>query len=331
MITGPSSYISTMNQFLQHWLSANIKLAPKPVIIALPDKTTVTQAQFLALRDSLQTQQGVVQSSLTDVQIARGNVALQKAALLAKFGLFTALMDGYYSSTGFYAARPYAPGISDGKENFLNPLGAMMTVWAKINTGPVTPGVTLPLVLGDATTQSDFASALSALIFSYSDMENKEVLLQLERGERDVIQTRAYAVMKAYREVAPDKFVLFPELLETLPRLSPLPGHTPESVNASAIFQAPDQSKVVYEESTDAQLHSYELRGNVGTDYNNEDAVVIATNLPGATREFITPFGLTQPGAEVAMKVYVILTTGNEAGSAAMFVERPAGVQLLAA
>ena len=75
MITGPSSYISTMNQFLQHWLSANIKLAPKPVIIALADKTTVTQAQFLALRDSLQTQQGVVQSSLTDVQIARGNVA----------------------------------------------------------------------------------------------------------------------------------------------------------------------------------------------------------------------------------------------------------------
>jgi hypothetical protein len=69
----------------------------------------------------------------------------------------------------------------------------------------------------------------------------------------------------------------------------------------------------------------------VGTDYNNEDAVVIATNLPGATREFITPFGLTQPGAEVAMKVYVILTTGNEAGSAAMFVERPASVQLLAA
>lgn len=38
-------------------------------------------------------------------------------------------------------------------------------------------------------------------------------------------------------------------------------------------------------------------------------------------------FGLSQPGAKVAPKVYVILTTGNEADSAAMFGERPASVQ----
>lgn len=146
-----------------------------------------------------------------------------------------------------------------------------------------------------------------------------------------MIEQRAYTVMKAYREVAPGKFVMFPELLESLPRLSPTPGHTPEAVNASAIFEAPDKSKVVYDASTDAALHSYELRGNVGDDYSDEDAVVVATNLPGATREFITPFGLNQPGARVAYNVYVILTTGNEAGSAAMFVQRPASVKLLAA
>jgi hypothetical protein len=58
--------------------------------------------------------------------------------------------------------------------------------------------------------------------------------------------------------------------------------------------------------------------------------VVIATNAPGAPGEFITPFGLNQPGAKIVLKVYVVLTTGNEAGSAAMFVERPASVQLAA-
>jgi len=40
---------------------------------------------------------------------------------------------------------------------------------------------------------------------------------------------------------------------------------------------------------------------------------------------------LNQPGAQVAFKVYVILNTGNEAGSAALLVERPANVELLAA
>ncbi len=331
MITGPSSYITTMNQFNQHWLLVNAKLAPTPMILGLPDKTTMTQAQFLTLRNTLQAQQDTVQSALADVQIARGNVTLQKAALLSKFGLFTSLLDGYFSATGFYNARPYAPGINEGKENFLHPLGAMMTVWAKINTSPAPPGVTLPLVLNDGTDQSAFASAVSSLIFAYADMENKEVILQMERGERNVIQDRAYMVMKTYRESAVGKFGIFPELLESLPRLSPLPGHTPEAVNASAVFEAPDKSKVVYDESADAALHSYELRGNVGEDYSDEDAVVIATNLPGAPREFITPFGLNQPGAKVAYKVYVILTTGNEAGSAAMFVQRPAAVELLAA
>ena len=62
-----------------------------------------------------------------------------------------------------------------------------------------------------------------------------------------------------------------------------------------------------------------------------EDVVVIATNAPDDAREFVTTFGLNQPGAEIALKVFVILTTGNEAGSAAMLVERPANVQLLAA
>lgn len=88
---------------------------------------------------------------------------------------------------------------------------------------------------------------------------------------------------------------------------------------------------VVYDESNDGLLARYELRGHVGEEYHDEDAVVIASNLPEAPREFVTTFGLTQPGAQVALKVYVILTTGNEAGSAPMLVQRPSAVLPLAA
>lgn len=326
MITGPASYVSTMNEFIQHWLSANTKLAPTPLIVGLPNKTTMTQAQFVTWRDTLQTQQGAVQSALTDVQIARGNVNVQKAELLSKFGVFTSLLDGYYQGTGFYEARPYAPNLTWGKETFLHPLGAMMTVWGKMNTGVAPGGVTLPLVLADGTTQGAFSSALSALIFSYSDMESKEVLLDIERGERNVIQTRAYATMKAYRELAPGKFVMFPELIESLPRLTPLPGHTPDAVNSSVVFQEPDSFKVVHDASTNAALESYQLRGHVGDDYDEDLAVVLGTHGPNDPMEFVKTFGLTQPGAKVALKVYVMLTTGNEAGSPAMLVQRPLAV-----
>ena len=82
--------------------------------------------------------------------------------------------------------------------------------------------------------------------------------------------------------------------------------------------------------SQDLLLERYELRGNVGNHYSDEDAIVIATNLPGDVLEFVTNFGLTQPGAEIALKVFVVLTTGNEAGSAAMLVERDLALPLAA-
>jgi len=69
----------------------------------------------------------------------------------------------------------------------------------------------------------------------------------------------------------------------------------------------------------------------VGEEYQEEDAVVIATHGPNEPREFVSTFGLTQPGAQIALKVFVILTTGNEAGSAPLLVTRPASAQLLAA
>lgn len=53
-------------------------------------------------------------------------------------------------------------------------------------------------------------------------------------------------------------------------------------------------------------------------------AIVIATHTPADAREFLTGFGLTQPGTQASFKVFVILETGNEAGSPAMTVERPA-------
>ena len=133
----------------------------------------------------------------------------------------------------------------------------------------------------------------------------------------------AYEVMKSYRIAVPTRSGQFPVLVATLPRLTPEKGHTPEPVNASAVFEAPDKSKVAYAASADADLLRYELRGNPGTEYDEDDAVVILTNLPAAPREFVSDFSLTQPGAQVALKVYVVLTTGNEAGSVTLHVQRP--------
>ena len=59
-------------------------------------------------------------------------------------------------------------------------------------------------------------------------------------------------------------------------------------------------------------------------DTPDEDfAEVIANHTPGEPREFVTSFGLGEPGVHMVFKVFVILTTDNEAGSAPMVVQRP--------
>ncbi len=330
-ITGNATYIPTINEFAAHWTQCNTALAPAALLVRLPDNSTKTQAQFVTLRDLIQTQQNTVQSCLTDQQIARGDILLKKIDLLAWFNMFTSLLDGYFQNTDFYAARPYAPVLTAGQEAFTRPMVDVINLWGKINAGTAPSGVTLPLVLGDGTDQGVFASAVSALQFLYAEERVKGQDLTLARAKRNRSEDTAYQTMKAYREAVPGKLTAFPELIDTMPRLTPLPGHTPNAVNASAVFQAPNTARVVYDGSNDLMLERYELRGTVGNHYDEDDAVVIATNLPGDPREFVTTFGLNQPGAEIALKVFVVLTTGNEAGSAAMLVERPATVQLMAA
>jgi hypothetical protein len=327
-ITGNASYIPTMNEFAAHWTQCNTALAPAHLLVRLPDNTTKTQAQFVALRDLLQGQQNSVQDCLTTQQIARGDILLQKFELLAQFNMFTSLLDGYFQNTDFYAARPYAPVLTAGQEAFTRPLVDMMNLWQKINDGTPPAGVTLPLLLGNGTEQGGFASAVSTLQFAYADERKKGQDLTLARAKRDRSEDVAYQTMKAYREAVPGRLTAHPELMDTMPRLTPLPGHTPNAVNASAVFQAPNATRVVYDGSNDLMLERYELRGTVGDHYDEQDAVVIATHGPTDPREFVTTFGLNQPGAEIALKVFVVLTTGNEAGSAAMHVERPATVQV---
>ena len=331
MSTANTVFIPLINDFIAHFEQSNEALAPQALVIRLPEtNTSYTVAQLITLRDTLQARQNTVQACRTAQQIARGQINLQKAALLTQFNLFTALLDGYFRNTDFYEARPLAPSLSDGQENFTRPLVDAMVLWEEINEGPAPAGVVLPLKLGDATMHGAFASAVSALQFAYATEQRKSRGLVLARARRNRVQNTAYEAMKSYREAVPGMLSNFPELIETLPRLSPLPGHTPEAVNASAVFVAPNESRVVYDASTDVMLHSYQLRGSAGDDYDDEDAVVIATNAPGAPREFVTAFGLNQPGAQIALKVYVLLTTGNEAGSAAMVVERPVSVPLAA-
>ena len=321
-ISNNASYVPTMNEFIAHWGQVDAALTPD-LAVAAPDGTAMTRAQFTALRDSLQAQFQTVADYLNDKEIARGGIRQTKTRMLAHFNEFTAMLDGYWAATPFINARPYAPSASDGEETFLTPMRDALSLWGKINAAAAPAGVTLPMDLSDGTALEDFANEIAALQAAYATEADANQNAILARSRRDLMMADAKAVMIAYRKVVPARCAQHPALADTLPAVTPPPGHTPDPVNASAVFQAPDQAKIVHDPSADPDLSRYELRGTPGDSYDEQDAVTLATHTPADPREFLTGFGLTQPGTRASFKVFVILGTGNEAGSPAMTVERP--------
>lgn len=322
-ISNNASFIPTMDEFVAHWTQVNAAL-PVPLVTLNEVKLAQSLAQFMALRDGIRQQAMEVVDALNNQEIARGDIELKKAQMLGWFSEFTGLLDAYYTNTRFSNARPLSPTQSLGEEKFLNPMRDVASLWVKLNSAPAPAGMTLPLALSDGTLVADFDTALAGLQAAYSAERMAAQNVVLERAQREESKRSAYLTMKAYRVAVPARAARFPALVSTLPALSPAAGHTPDPVHASALFQAPAQAKVVYDASEDAALDHYELRGNPGEAYSDDDAVTIESRLPGDAREFVSGFGLTQPGARVALKVYVVLTMGNEAGSAVMLVQRPA-------
>src|SRR5688572_20580586 len=219
-ISGNSTYIPTINQFLAHWTQCNTALTPAALVIQKANNTTVTKAQFTTQRDTLQTQLNTIQACLTAQLIARGNINTKKAALLAQLNAFNAILDAYYRHTDFFKARPHAPSLTDGQEVFSRPLGNVMSLWEKLNAAPAPAGVTLPLLLPDGAAQGTFASAVSGLQFAYADEDVKTQDVTLARATRDRLQDEAYELMKTYRDTVPVKLAAHPDLVATVPRLT---------------------------------------------------------------------------------------------------------------
>lgn len=61
-----------------------------------------------------------------------------------------------------------------------------------------------------------------------------------------------------------------------------------------------------------------------GADYNSDVEVIIGTILAGQPKELVSFLRLVSPGLSVSYKVYGVLTTGNERGSEAVQMTRPA-------
>ena len=327
-ITTNASYVPTLTEFIGHWTDVNTdRGAAGPLVLG--SGADVAQARMW--RSQLQGLEAELQSRLNDREIARGHIRVLKERLNYWFSRWAGIFDAYFAEGPWRDARPKSPAISSTVEDFLVPMLDVVDLWKRFNvlTGPAKPpGLPLPIVLlGETYMDALTVAQFETLIVDLRAQADAETLAagraRRTRSKRAFCQDKAYAVMKMYRQAMPQALPSESDLQATLPRLTPEEtGPAPAPVNASAVHVIEAQSRTTYDASPAPDLKEYQLRGVIGEEWDEDDAVTIATNGPEAPREFTVNFGLTQPGTSIVLKVYVITEPGRERGSAPLRVDR---------
>lgn len=321
-ITGPASYLTTIDEFLSHWEEVDTALGGGGGLI-LADG--VDEAGLSGLRDQLETARDKVTDAALDRALAREQLNVKIMTLQARMVEFNGRIRADLPGSPYARVLPDAFAVTQGESIIRETLRTLSRLWAKVNAiAPAPAGLVLPLRLRGDHTLAMLDAEREALRTAYRALSDAELELKVAREQRNDLQEVIYTVLKNYRLKVPTAFAPGHALIDSLPRLTPESGRTPAPVAVTAVWDgAQEKAKITWDASTDAELKEYQVRGVPGDDYQADDEAVIATVPAGAAREFFTAFALDERGVTAGFKVYVILNSGHEAGSPPAYVTHP--------
>ena len=315
-ISGPYSYLPTTDEFLSHWSTVNSELgAATPLHLA----GGINHAALLALRTQLLAQWATVESTRNNREAARAAIESRKAQLLTRLNQFNLKLEAMQPGSVFLLARPKAYSLTEAMGRVVPPLQDIADVWQKAEVEG-----DAALILPGNYSLAQFNADFTSLKGNYLDYQAADNDLKFARGRRNETQEKIKPILKNYRQRITADYLPGSAVYESLPRLHPLPGHTPAPVQLSGVFSATDQSaNLTWSASADPDLQAYEVRATVGPEYEADDAEILALITPAQARQWAGTFGLALPGSAASFKVFVILTSGNEAGSNEVTLTRP--------
>jgi hypothetical protein len=316
-ISGPSSYPSTTDEFITHWGLANTALGAGNEITL---KGGVTLAMLMTKKTNLVDKRTLLQDKLTLLEVTRGDLQVQKESLLDLFNKFTDRVRSLYAGTKWERALPTAPGIGEGLGEFTEPMDKAAALWKLINDDPALADI---VILG--VTQAGFVTLVANLKATYTTRTDAGTVADVTREERNDIQDEIYAILKSYRQALPSYFATGHALIDSLPRLTPEPGATPEAVTMTAVLDpATNEVVITHSKSTAANFARYQYRLTRGTEWSDEDDEVIDDVTDINALEFRTTKGVEVPNVTAVYKAFVITTGDNERGSEPVVITRPA-------
>jgi hypothetical protein len=312
--SGPGTYLETCDEFLGHWTDVNAFLTPD---MALP--TGYELADLQSDRDDLADEMATLEANINTAEFHRNARDNQEGPLLEDMKQLGAYIRGPLVQSNYVVAIPDLPKLDSGQGVWQRAMDDHASLWLSINTTPPA-GFTPPLVLPNTTTQAQFVTNLTAQKQTFEDYNLARQNVDLKLEDRDVIYRRIRENLGTYRSTLLGLLGEDHALVLSCPRLEPLPGHTPDAVVLSGIWNG-NKAELSWTESTDVDLDHYSVRRSPSNPYSTATEQLVA-NVDSATQTLETLEGLEDPGT-MRFKVYVVLDTGNERGSNAVEVENP--------
>ncbi|MEQ1935148.1 MAG: hypothetical protein ABL962_14910 [Fimbriimonadaceae bacterium] len=311
--TGPSSYLECIDGFSGHWTDVNALLTPDLILPAggytlanlLTDRATLA-ADIAQLEGAINAREG----HSTD----RDN---KKGPMRERMRQLSAFVKGLLPDSVYAGQVPKQIPFGANMGLWIVAMDDCAHLWTTINSTPPA-GFTPPLLLQGGYTAANFATDVAALKTTFTALTQSDHDVSRELEEREFTYQKIRTQLAKYGPAVQGSLPADHPLVLSIPRIAPLPGHTPDASVLSGVWNpATLKADLSWTESLDPDLAGYPIRRDGSDPYNTNTEQVVAT-LPPGTLSFSTNAGLTVPGSTMGFKVYVKLTTGNEKGSNAI-------------
>ncbi len=226
-IQSNSDYIPVMDEFIIHWTATD------PTLKVPWNDDYITLANFEQTRADLDDTKTLLQSRLNDLENTRVSLEQLRSAAGDRVAEFNRRIRSDFPNNQLFNRLPAVPNRSAGRDVFISAMDDVLDLWQRVNAEPISPIFTPPLLLLGGLTLVQFSTMRGELDTAFTSRPAAEREVSATRIQRDALQAEALGIMKQYRlriEAlhAPDSVAV-----ATLPRLTPLPGHTPDPVTLS--------------------------------------------------------------------------------------------------
>jgi len=325
-ITGPTSYITTVPLFLNHWEDAN-EIDELIVLdaVACGQTADVDRARLSGLFTTLTAQRDALEAVLLEINLGYGTLQQEKAVLQTAVIKFNRKVRSDHGGTTYERALEVAPNVSDGRDKFQGPLRRTRLLWTTLNAWRAAQTTPRPaLILEGGMTLAQFSTAFDALVAQWNLVEEREQEAALQRGRRNDAQDEIYPVLRVYRLKIQATFPAGSAIVETLPALTDTATGTPEPGALSGQWVAAStNASLTGTASTSSTVVCHQIRASVTEDPSVEDESVVAEFALGTPLTLSTTYGLTVSGAKAHFRLVGITADGHESGSEWVTIERP--------